>query len=51
MGQKYLIDTNVILDFMGGKLPVKSEYFLSEIKKSKSYLHNGQANLKSFCVR
>jgi len=31
MGQKYLIDTNVILDFMGGKLPVKSEYFLSEI--------------------
>jgi len=31
MGQKYLIDTNVILDFMGGKLPAKSEYFLSEI--------------------
>jgi len=31
MGQKYLIDTNVILDFMGGKLPAKSEDFLSEI--------------------
>jgi predicted nucleic acid-binding protein len=31
MGQKYLIDTNVILDFMGKKLPVKSENFLSEI--------------------
>jgi len=31
MGQKYLIDTNVILDFMGGKLPAKSEYILSEI--------------------
>ena len=31
MGQKYLIDTNVILDFMGGKLPTKTELFLSEI--------------------
>ena len=31
MGQKYLIDTNVILDFMGGKLPAKTEDFLSEI--------------------
>ena len=31
MGQKYLIDTNVILDFMGGRLPAKSEYILSEI--------------------
>jgi len=31
MGQKYLIDTNVILDFMGGKLPAKSEDFLSQI--------------------
>jgi len=31
MGQKYLIDTNVILDFMGRKLPVKSEVFLSKI--------------------
>ena len=31
MGQKYLIDTNVILDFLGGKLPAKSEYILSEI--------------------
>ena len=31
MGQKYLIDTNVILDFLGGKLPAKSEYKLSEI--------------------
>jgi len=31
MGQKYLIDTNVILDFMGGKLPTKSEDFLSKI--------------------
>ena len=31
MGQKYLIDTNVILDFMGGKLPAKSKVFLSKI--------------------
>ena len=31
MGQKYLLDTNVILDFMGGRLPAKSEYILSEI--------------------
>jgi predicted nucleic acid-binding protein len=31
MGQKYLIDTNVILDFMGGKLPAKSETFISLI--------------------
>ena len=31
MGQKYLIDTNTILDFLGGKLPSKSEYILSEI--------------------
>jgi predicted nucleic acid-binding protein len=31
MGQKYLIDTNVFLDFMGGKLPAKSEFFLSDI--------------------
>ena len=31
MGQKYLIDTNVFLDFMGGKLPPKSEAFLSNI--------------------
>ena len=31
MGQKYLLDTNVVLDFMGRKLPVKSEVFLSKI--------------------
>jgi predicted nucleic acid-binding protein len=31
MGQNYLIDTNVILDFLGGKLPEKTELFLSEI--------------------
>jgi predicted nucleic acid-binding protein len=31
MGQGYLIDTNVILDFMGGKLPIKSENYLSNI--------------------
>jgi len=31
MGQKYLLDTNAILDFMGRKLPLKSELFLSEI--------------------
>ena len=31
MGQNYLIDTNVILDFMGRKLPAQSEEFLSEI--------------------
>jgi predicted nucleic acid-binding protein len=31
MGQKHLIDTNVILDFMGRKLPAKSEDIISEI--------------------
>ena len=31
MGQKYLIDTNTILDFMGGKLPAKSKNYLSKI--------------------
>ena len=31
MGQKYLIDTNVILDFVGNKLPAKSKVFLSAI--------------------
>ena len=31
MGQEYLLDTNVILDFIGGKLPAKSENFLSKI--------------------
>ena len=31
MGQRYLLDTNVILDFMGEKLPAKSEVFLSKI--------------------
>jgi len=31
MGQGYLIDTNVILDFMGGKLPANSTFFLSQI--------------------
>jgi len=31
MGQKYLLDTNAILDFMGKKLPEESQVFLSEI--------------------
>ena len=31
MGQKHLIDTNIILDFIGGKLPAKAEDFLSKI--------------------
>ena len=31
MGQKYLIDTNVILDYLGRKLPTESEDILSEI--------------------
>jgi len=31
MGQNYLIDTNAILDFLGRKLPAKSQYKLSEI--------------------
>ena len=31
MGTRYLLDTNVVLDFMGKKLPVKSHIFLSEI--------------------
>ena len=35
MGQKYLIDTNVILDFMGGKLPAKSAFFVSQIIDSQ----------------
>ena len=31
MGTKYLLDTNVVLDFMGNKLSAKSQFFLSEI--------------------
>jgi len=31
MGTRYLLDTNVVLDFMGKKFPVKSRFFLSEI--------------------
>ena len=31
MGQKYLLDTNVVLDFMGRKLPDKSKGLLSKI--------------------
>jgi predicted nucleic acid-binding protein len=31
MGQKYLLDTNVVIDFMGRKLPVKSMVLLSKI--------------------
>ena len=31
MGQKYLLDTNVVLDFMGRKLPENSKILLSKI--------------------
>jgi len=31
MGQKYLLDTNVVLDFMGRKLPENSKVFLAKI--------------------
>ena len=31
MGQKYLLDTNVVLDFMGRKLPESAKVFLSKI--------------------
>jgi predicted nucleic acid-binding protein len=31
MGTRYLLDTNAVLDFMGKKLPAKSQSFLSEI--------------------
>jgi predicted nucleic acid-binding protein len=31
MEQKYLLDTNVVLDFMGKKLPDKSKVLLSKI--------------------
>jgi len=31
MGQKYLLDTNVVLDFMGRKLPESSKILLSKI--------------------
>jgi len=31
MGTKYLLDTNVVLNFMGRKLPAKSRFFLSAI--------------------
>jgi predicted nucleic acid-binding protein len=31
MGQKYLLDTNVVLDFMGRKLPENSKVLLSKI--------------------
>ena len=31
MGTGYLLDTNVVLGFMGKSLPVKSQLFLSEV--------------------
>ena len=31
MEQRYLLDTNVVLDFMGNKLPQKAHNLLSEI--------------------
>ena len=31
MGTRYLLDTNAVIDFMGKKLPAKSQFFLSEI--------------------
>ena len=31
MGTRYLLDTNAVLDFMGKKLPAKSQFLLSEI--------------------
>ena len=31
MGTRYLLDTNVVLNFMGSKFPEKSQFFLSEI--------------------
>lgn len=31
MEQRYLLDTNVVLDFMGNKLPTKARNLLSEI--------------------
>ena len=31
MGKKYLLDTNVVLDFMGRKLPEKSKKFVAEV--------------------
>ena len=32
MGQEYLIDSNAIIDFFNGSLPVAGRKFLSEIK-------------------
>ena len=31
MGTRYLLDTNVVLEFMGNKFPAKPHFFLSEI--------------------
>ncbi len=31
MGKRYLIDTNVVIDFLGGKLPNKAKKFLLNI--------------------
>ena len=31
MGKRYLIDTNVVIDFLGGKLPTKAKKFLLNI--------------------
>ncbi len=31
MGKKYLIDTNVVLDFMGDKMPYKAQQFISKV--------------------
>ncbi len=31
MGKTYLLDTNVVIDFMGNKLPDKAKKFISQI--------------------
>lgn len=40
MGQRYLIDSNVIIDFCNGKLPTKGKNFLENIEPEVSIITN-----------
>jgi len=35
MGQRYLLDTNIVIDFLGNKLPAKTKRHLSSIVDSE----------------
>lgn len=38
MEQKYLLDTNVIIDFMGNRLPLKSKIFIAQLIDTEANL-------------